>query len=215
MNRKWFPNTLARRVQAKALFAAAMLGCALAGAAAGGGPGDAAPAQAAAPELPRSWQGRPLWPLALSAVEQRFAERFPGHIQRATDGRQIVVLRSVTRPTRMLHPAADCYRGLGYRVEGERLEQAPAAMPAPDLLAEPALRHAALLQAPRDSGVQRCFTARRGGTALRVCEHIEDAAGRRFADTSAWYWAALTGRSQGPWQAVTVTRALAAAEAPI
>jgi len=115
----------------------------------------------------------------------------------------------------MLHPAADCYRGLGYRVEGERLEQAPAAMPAPDLLAEPALRHAALLQAPRDSGVQRCFTARRGGTALRVCEHIEDAAGRRFADTSAWYWAALTGRSQGPWQAVTVTRALAAAEAPI
>jgi hypothetical protein len=58
--------------------------------------------------------------------------------------------------------------------------------------------------------LQRCFVARQGGTALRVCEQIEDAAGQRFADTSAWYWAATTGRSRGPWRAVTVTWPLAA-----
>ena len=65
-------------------------------------------------------------PLALSAVERRFAERFPGRIARLTDGRQIVVLRDVARPTRLLHPAADCYRGLGYRIEGEQLERTAA-----------------------------------------------------------------------------------------
>ena len=105
-------------------------------------------------------------PLALSAVEQRFAERFPGSVARLTDGRQIVVLRQVHQPTRMLHPAADCYRGLGYRIEGERLERTANTDDAP---------------------VQRCFTARKHGVALRVCEQIEDARGQRFADTSAWY----------------------------
>ena len=59
-----------------------------------------------------------------------------------------------------------------------------------------------------DAPVQRCFTARKGDVALRVCEQIEDAQGQHFADTSAWYWAAALGRSQGPWRAVTVTRAL-------
>ena len=106
---------------------------------------------------------------------------------RLTDGRQIVVLRQVHQPTRMLHPAADCYRGLGYRIEAERLERSTVAEDAP---------------------VQRCFTARKHGVALRVCEQIEDARGQRFADTSAWYWAAVMGKSEGPWRAVTVTRPL-------
>ena len=61
--------------------------------------------------------------------------------------------------------------------------------------------------------VQRCFTARKDGVALRVCEQIEDAAGRRFADTSAWYWAAAFGQSPGPWRAVTVTRPWQAGDA--
>ncbi len=34
-------------------------------------------------------------------------------------------------------------------------------------------------------------------------EYIEDATGRGFTDTSAWYWAALSGESEGPWLAVT------------
>ncbi|MDR0273940.1 MAG: hypothetical protein LBI48_01080 [Burkholderiaceae bacterium] len=181
-------NTFQNRVLGKTLFGAAMLICALWGAHGKTDAGAQAAAGAPAAELPRRWQGAAVRPLALSAVEQRFAERFPGRIARLTDGRRIVVLRDVTAPTRMLHPAADCYRALGYRIEGERLE---AALPDPRAL-------------------QRCFTARKGETALRVCEQIEDVRGQHFADTSAWYWAAATGRSQGPWRAVTTTSPLGA-----
>ncbi len=175
-------NSFRNRVLGKGLFGAAMLACALVGAFSG--TREAAPAPIAqADELPLHWQGAPVRPLALSAVEQRFAERFPGRIARLTDGRRIVVLRDVAAPTRMLHPAADCYRALGYRIEGEHLRAL-------------------------DGGLQRCFVARKDGLALRVCEQIEDARGQRFADTSAWYWAATMGRSSGPWRAVTVTQAL-------
>ncbi|MCL1962420.1 MAG: hypothetical protein FWG56_11770 [Desulfovibrionaceae bacterium] len=184
------PNTFQNRVLGKSLFGAAMLACALWGAfSAGARDGAFAPAAIvpATAELPRHWQGAAVRPLALSAVEQRFADRFPGRITRLTDGRQIVVLRDVTAPTRMLHPAADCYRALGYRIESERLERTAAGAAAP---------------------VQRCFIARKSDTALRVCEQIEDARGQHFADASAWYWAAAMGQSSGPWRAVTITRPL-------
>lgn len=241
-------NTYTHRVLGKAAFGAAMLACALVSVvgATGQGPDSAAasPIATAPAELPSHWQGQPVRPLALSAVEQRFAQAFPGHIARLTDGRQIVVLREVRQPTRMLHPAVDCFRALGYRIEGERLERvevdmdadattherspvqadgrffnAPTASP---LLQTVALRVTDRLpldamvdakpppsSAPQGTAapnIQRCFTARKDGVALRVCEQIEDAAGRRFADTSAWYWAAALGQSTGPWRAVTVTR---------
>jgi hypothetical protein len=142
--------------------------------------------QPAAPvlELPQHWQGRPLRPLALGDVEQRFAARFPGTLARMTDGQDVLVWRAVHRPTRMLHPAADCYQGLGYRVRAERLQ-----LDAQQLL-------------------WRCFEAQRGTQRLQVCERIVDAAGTGFTDTSAWYWSAVLGHSQGPWQAITVARAL-------
>jgi hypothetical protein len=143
-----------------------------------------APAMAAAPisaiEWPTRWEGRELRPMALSAVERRFAERFPGHIARFRfDGGELV-LREVREPTRLLHPAADCYRGAGFEVGAVRLERRDA-----------------------ERGLWRCFTAHRDGRAMRVCERIVDAGGADFTDTSAWYWAALLGRSDGPWLAVT------------
>ena len=94
------------------------------------------------------------------------------------------MLRTVQQPTRMLHPATDCYRGLGYRIHDEQLE------------------------AVAGQARQRCFIAERAGQRIRVCEHIEDAKGQTFTDTSAWYWAAVAGQSSGPWQAITVARPL-------
>jgi hypothetical protein len=161
-------------------------------------------------ELPAQWRGAPLRPLALSEVEQRFARHFPGTLARfaiephaheaaaspgsaaspsmAAGGWQVLVLRGVDKPTRMLHPAADCYQGLGYRIAAQQLEL------------------------DRERQLWRCFEATRGqpgnGQALRVCERIVDANGRGFTDTSAWYWAAAMGQSQGPWQAITVARPL-------
>ena len=143
--------------------------------------GDTSPVTA---ELPSQWNGLPLRPLALSEVERRFTRHFPGTIARLTDGEQVLVLRTVRQPTRMLHPAADCYKGLGYHIRDEQL------------------------QAVAGQTRQRCFTAERAGQRIRVCEHIEDAQGQTFTDTSAWYWAAIAGQSVGPWQAVTVARPL-------
>lgn len=142
-----------------------------------------APAARESVEWPTALDGRPLRPLALGAVEQRFADRFPGAIARLTDGERVVILRRVDEPTRMLHPATDCYRGLGYAIRDERLERVGGA---------------------DANGLRRCFVAERDGLRLRVCERIEDAAGRVYTDTSAWYWSALTGRSAGPWTATTI-----------
>jgi exosortase/archaeosortase family protein len=137
-----------------------------------------------APEWPAVWRGAPLRPLALSAVEHRFARGFPGHIARLTNEREVLIWRHVTRPTRMMHPAADCYRAAGWRIAEERLEQDSA-------------------------GRWRCFTARSGrGEALRVCEQITDTAGQTYTDASAWYWSALLGETIGPWQALTVASPL-------
>jgi hypothetical protein len=139
---------------------------------------------AAAHEWPRVWQGDTLRPLALTAVEQRFAVRFPGHIGRfAADG-SVWVLRDVTRPTRALHPASDCFRGLGYRIEQTQLQREP------------------------DSRLWRCFIAERNGERVRVCERIVDANDQDFVDASSWFWAATLGRSTGPWRAMTRVEAL-------
>jgi hypothetical protein len=149
-----------------------------------GSPRERAGAEAAAFEWPREWDGRTLRPLALSAVEQRFAAQFPGRIARLTDGAQVLVMREVRTPTRMLHPAADCYRGLGYRIEQARLERDDA------------------------QRLWRCFVAERNGQRTRVCERIVGADGAAFTDASSWFWAAQLGQSTGPWQAVTTARAL-------
>lgn len=139
-------------------------------------------------EWPQAWEGRPLRPLAITAVEQRFAARFPGAIARFSDGQRVLVLRRVNEPTRMLHPAADCFRGLGYRIEQARLEH------------------------DAKQRLWRCFEAEgRDGQRLRVCERIEPiegGAGVAFVDASSWFWAATLGQSQGPWQAVTVVEAM-------
>jgi hypothetical protein len=131
-------------------------------------------------EWPRAWQGQPLQPLAMSTVEHRFAAHFPGRIARfaVADGSELV-LREVQRPTRMLHPAVDCWRGIGWRIEATRLETDAQAL------------------------LWRCFEASREGQRVRVCERIVDADGQAFSDASAWFWAASLNRSRGPWQAVT------------
>ncbi len=127
---------------------------------------------------PTHFRDQPLTQLPLGDLEQRFARRFPGAIARFTDGHHVLIVRHVTRPTRQLHPAEDCFRALGYTVERPR--------PVVD-----------------DQGVQwSCFDATLAGRRVRVCERIEDLEGRRWIDTSAWFWAAQYGG--GPWRATTV-----------
>ena len=185
-----FSNRFVNRVLHKALWVALLPLCALWGigqAMTERSASTAVDTSISSAELPTQWQGATLRPLALSEVELRFAKHFPGSVARMTDGKQVLVLRTVARPTRMLHPATDCYRGLGYRIRNEQLE----------------------VQA--DQARWRCFVADRSSgasRAMRVCERIEDAQGQGYTDTSAWYWAAIAGQSTGPWRAVTIAMPL-------
>ena len=150
-------------------------------------------------EWPRTWQGQPLRPLAFGEVEARFAANFPGQMARLTNGQDVLIWRHVTQATRSLHPAADCYKALGYRVHSEQLQSLTVATPP---------RVGADASAVGRGGLWRCFIAEQGGQRLRVCEQLQDAQGQVFTDTSAWYWAAALGRSSGPWQSLTVAQAL-------
>jgi hypothetical protein len=115
----------------------------------------------------------------LTTLEKRFASRFPGHIARFSDGRHVWIVRVMNQPTRMLHPAADCFRGLGYEVEAPRVHGGA------------------------HERNWRCFAATKSGKRLNVCERIFDAKDGNWTDTSSWYWSAQLGMHGGPWWAVT------------
>lgn len=132
-------------------------------------------------EWPYEWNGMMLRPLALSEVELRFSDQFPGSIARMTDGQRMFIFRHITEPTRKLHPAADCYQGLGYEISQIELRQYG-----------------------HDQSLWRSFLATRDGQTLRVYEQIKDANGQTYTDTSAWYWAAVLSAENAPWQAVTI-----------
>ena len=144
--------------------------------------GQEQPSTATFIEWPYQWKGQPLRPLALTEVEERFARDFPGAIARMTDGRRTFIFRHVTRPTRMLHPAADCYRALGYSIHSEQLHT------------------------DEDNLLWRCFIATRQNQTLQVCEHIEDNLGQSYTDTSAWYWSAIGKIRAGPWTTITIAQ---------
>jgi hypothetical protein len=123
-----------------------------------------------------------LYALPLSELEQRFAANFPGHIARFTDGNDVWVVRHTTKPTRMLHSAIDCYRGLGYKVKAQRVVED--------------VKHQRW----------RCFNATKG-QSLQVCERIFDQQGSQWTDVSAWYWENIFKQNSHQWWAITqVTR---------
>lgn len=119
-----------------------------------------------------------LYPLPLSAVDERFAHGFPGQIGKFSDGQNVWVVRHIIQPTRQLHPAADCYRGLGYHVGKPHVLERP------------------------DHTRWQCFSTERG-QQWRVCERIFDAQGGNWTDVSAWYWETVFQSGSHEWWAVT------------
>ena len=129
---------------------------------------------------PQQFDSRPLLELGLSEQERLFAQGFPGWVGRFTDGSREIVLRWINRPSRNLHPAQDCLKGVGYRIT-------------PHPLRVDATGHH-----------WGCVRAERNGQALTVCERVYDEAGESWSDVSSWYWTAMLGKSTGPWWAATV-----------
>jgi exosortase/archaeosortase family protein len=110
----------------------------------------------AAIDWPTTFRGQPLAQLALTPLEARFAQRFPGVIARFAAGREVLVLRHVTQPTRQLHPAVDCFRAAGFAASAPRASTAD------------------------DGRAWSCFIATRDGERLRVCERIEQVIDRNL-----------------------------------
>ena len=137
------------------------------------------------PGWPTQFEGKLLRPLPLGAREQRFLMDFPGHIGRFTDGEREIVMRWVSRETRKLHPASDCFRGIGYEIT-----------PQPIVVDSHGARWGAFLAQKN--------LAQKSSERLSVRERIYDAQGNEWTDVSAWYWSATTGQSNGPWWAITI-----------
>lgn len=137
----------------------------------------AAPSAPPLAPWPASLDGHPLRRIAAGPGDAMLARDFPGHVARFSDGRRQIVLRQVSRATRMFHPPRDCFAALGYAIQ-----------PLP--------------MSPVAGGYASCFEARRRGTALKACEHIRDVRETVYPDVPSWYWPALTGTSPGPWLAV-------------
>jgi hypothetical protein len=131
------------------------------------------------PGWPTEFEGRTLTSLPLTELEQRFNTDFPGKIARFTDGKREIVMRWVMEPTRKLHPASDCFQGLGYSVTPRALHR------------------------DETGSLWSSFAATKGSNRLHVYERIHSDSGETWADVSAWYWAALK-KSTGSWWAVTV-----------
>lgn len=135
----------------------------------------------AAANFPTEFEGRALTRLELTERERRFGAGFPGETRRFTDGEREIIIRFVAEATRKLHPAADCFQGVGYEVR-----------PLPMRVDEAGARWS-------------CFAATRDEERLQVCERIHDETGGSWTDVSAWYWsAAMSTRTRPPWWATTV-----------
>jgi hypothetical protein len=144
------------------------------------GSNGASAAHAGFPGWPTQYEGHPLTEMPLTPREISLVRDFPGRVGRFSDGRREIILRFVDAPTRRLHSAADCFRGIGYRITPM-----------------PVRRHAS-------GAAMSCFRAGHGGDAIAVCEMIRDERGSIWPDVSAWYWNAMFGASQGPWWSFVV-----------
>lgn len=147
---------------------------------------------------PETWNGRAIEPCPETEDARRFWSGFPGLCREFVvlgEGRSAkrVTFRLTTRPTRLLHPAEDCFRGAGYSITP---------LPA------------------RTDGYGRlwsCFAAEKNGRGhivrqcvvavpngdLRDAEFRESA--RTWPDVSSWYWETATSGSAAPSLSLAVT----------
>jgi len=123
----------------------------------------------------------PLEPLPASAAELAFASSFPGSLSSHRWGENQVILRRVTKASRMLHPSRDCLRASGFETTDS------------------------ITVRSSDGGEWSRFTATRGEIRWIVHERIvSEQDGSAWMDVPTWYWSALRHPLNGPWRAETV-----------
>lgn len=132
------------------------------------------------PGWPETFEGKPWIRRLRSVTGEAFRSNFPGEVGVFDQEGRTVVLRWVAAPSRGLHPAGDCFRAIGGEVGTAGLVDDA-------------------------SGIRWSeFSVAHDDATITVRERIHDRRGRNWTDVSAWYWAAIRGKTQGPWWAVTV-----------
>lgn len=132
------------------------------------------------PGWPKTYEGQALISLPLSEKERYFQKDFPGKIARFHDGHKEIVVRWVEESTRKLHPARDCFKGVGYTIE-----------PLDLMVSKQGIR-------------MSCFLATKDSTALKVCEYIQSTSGESWSDVSEWYWSVVFGNSPQGWMSYVI-----------
>lgn len=130
------------------------------------------------PGWPNQYNGASIEPVPPQKADLAFYREFPGRIQCFSQGARRVIIRWVAKPTRQLHPSSDCFRGVGYDVTWQPLIT------------------------DREGNRWSSFSARKENHELVVRERIYDGNGQNWTDISSWYWAALLGKTHGPWWSI-------------
>ncbi len=127
-----------------------------------------------------AYQGQPVEEVPLSPREEAFARNFPGQLRVYRVGNDTLIVRHVTKATRMLHPSYHCLKAEGFSISNSSLQTDP-------------------------KGHQSStYQANLNNEAYLVSEVIRSADGsRHWTDVSAWYWHALFNPNSGPWIAET------------
>ncbi len=116
----------------------------------------------------------------LTEREKAFEKGFPGRIARFTKAHTDIVVRWLYRRSRKLHPANDCFRGMGYSITPMR--------PVRD-----------------ETGHQWSrFKATKGKESVYVFERIYNSKGRSWSTVSEWNWYTLWKDAQPPWWCITI-----------
>ncbi|MCI0444528.1 hypothetical protein L0152_15135 [bacterium] len=129
---------------------------------------------------PAEFDGEVLMPIASNDNSDVFASGFDGKIGRFQFGKADLVIRWVSKPSRSIHPAADCFRANGYKIQDEKL------------------------CTDQNNQIWRCFIATRKTERFYIKERILDSKGLAWVDTSSWYWAGTLGKTKGPWWFYTI-----------
>ncbi|MEP2776670.1 MAG: exosortase/archaeosortase family protein [Luteolibacter sp.] len=131
------------------------------------------------------YEGQPLTPIALNPAEEKFYGDFPGSVAIYEGSSFKLIVRTVTRATRMLHPASHCLRAEGFDIGGKTRVTLS------------------------DGSRWLTYTATRNGKTWQIRERITDASGdKQWTEISAWYWQAFFKPRHAPWEAMTVMEPL-------
>ena len=127
------------------------------------------------------YRGVLLEEIPLGEKEKSFAKNFPGRLLVYRAGNDTLIIRDVTKATRMLHPSYHCLKAEGFTISDSRLA-----------IDENGNSHAS-------------YQAHLNDEAYLVSEVIKSSDGKRYwSDVSAWYWHALFNPNSGPWVAETL-----------